>query len=67
MGARLQDAMLFAAGVRLRNGLDIAYAYDLSLSRLSRYNSGSHEIAARYSFDFDRQKPTKRYKSVRIL
>ncbi len=67
MGARLQDAMLFAAGVRLRNGLDIAYAYDLGLSRLRRYNSGSHEIAARYSFDFDRQKPTKRYKSVRIL
>lgn len=67
MGARLQDAMLFALGVRLRNGLDIAYAYDLSLSGLRRYNSGSHEVAARYSFDFDRQKPDKRYKSVRIL
>lgn len=67
VGARLQDALPVAAGVRLRNGLDISYAYDICLSRLKRYNTGSHEIVARYSFDFDRQKPTKRYKSVRIL
>lgn len=67
VGVRLQDALPVAAGVRLRNGLDISYAYDISLSRLKRYNSGSHEVVARYSFDFDRQKPTKRYKSVRIL
>lgn len=67
LGARIQDALLAQTGVRLRNGLDLAYAYDLSLSKLKRYNSGSHEIIARYSFDFDRQKPDKRYKSVRIL
>lgn len=67
LGARLQDALLAQAGVKLRNGLDISYAYDLSLSKLKRYNTGSHEIVARYSFDLDRQKPDKRYKSVRIL
>ncbi len=67
LGARLQDALLAQAGVKLRNGLDLSYAYDLSLSKLKRYNSGSHEIVARYSFDFDRIKPDKRYKSVRIL
>ncbi len=67
LGARIQDALLAQTGVRLRNGLDLSYAYDLSLSKLKRYNTGSHEIIARYSFDFDRQKPDKRYKSVRIL
>lgn len=67
LGARLQDAMLIATGVRLKNGLDISYAYDLSLSKLRRYNSGSHEVTLHYCVDFHREKPTKRYKSVRIL
>ncbi len=67
LGCRPQDAMIFALGVKLKNGLDLTYSYDLSLSKLKRYNSGSHEIVARYSIDFDRVKPTKRYKSVRIL
>lgn len=67
LGARLQDAMIFATGVRLKNGLDISYAYDLSLSKLKRYNTGSHEVVVRYSLDLSREKPDKRYKSVRIL
>lgn len=67
LGARVQDAMLAATGVRLKNGLDISYAYDLSLSKLRRYNSGSHEVVLHYSVDFNRERPTKRYKSVRIL
>lgn len=67
LGARIQDALLAATGVHLKNGLDISYAYDLSLSKLKRYNSGSHEVVVRYSIDFAREKPTKRYMSVRIL
>ena len=67
LGCRLQDAMLVGLGVRLKNGLDIAYTYDMSLSKLKRYNSGSHEIAVNYTFDLDFSKATKRYKSVRIL
>ena len=67
LGARLQDALLASTGVRLKNGLDISYAYDLSLSKLKRYNTGSHEVVVRYSIDLSREKPTKRYKSVRIL
>lgn len=67
LGARLQDALLASTGVRLKNGLDISYAYDLSLSKLKRYNSGSHEVVVHYSIDLSRDKPTKRYKSVRIL
>lgn len=67
LGARIQDAMLVATGVRLKNGLDISYAYDLSLSKLKRYNTGSHEVVLHYSLDLNREKPTRRYKSVRIL
>ncbi len=67
VGLRPQDAVIFGVGVRLRNGLDLSYDYDLTTSKIIRYSSGSHEIVARYSFDFDRTKPTKRYKSVRIL
>ncbi len=67
LGARLQDALLASTGVRLKNGLDISYAYDLSLSKLRKYNSGSHEVVIHYSIDLSREKPTKRYKSVRIL
>lgn len=67
LGARFQDAMLVATGVRLKNGLDISYAYDLSLSKLRKYNSGSHEVILHYSVDLNRERPTRRYKSVRIL
>ena len=67
LGARIQDALLAGLGIHLRNGLDFAYGYDLCLSKLKRYNSGSHDVVVRYSFDFDSQKPSKRYKSVRIL
>lgn len=66
-GVRIQDAIPIGIGVHLKNGLDIAYNYDVSISKLRRYNSGSHDIAVRYSFDLGRDKPTTRYKSVRIL
>ena len=67
LGCRLQDALLVGAGLSLANGLDIAYAYDLSLSKLRSYNSGSHEVSVSYTFELDVEKRTKRYKSVRIL
>ena len=33
---------------QLKNGLKIGYAYDLTLSQLSKYTSGSHEIMLGY-------------------
>ena len=67
LGWRLQDALLVGAGVRLPMGLDLSYNYDVSLSSLRRYNSGSHELSARYQLNLDRERATKTYKSVRIL
>jgi type IX secretion system PorP/SprF family membrane protein len=32
------------------------YAYDMTLTNLGRYNSGSHELMIRYEFGFDRSK-----------
>lgn len=67
VGYRLQDAIFFQLGVNLSNGVCVGYTYDLCISDLRRYNSGSHEIAASYTFSIDVEKRTKRYKSVRIL
>ncbi len=67
LGYRMQDALMFQFGVNLSNGLSVGYDYDLSLSKVIRYSSGSHEIVVNYLFDVDMQRRTKRYKSVRIL
>ena len=67
LGYRLQDAIFFPFWVNLSNGLRVGYTYDLCVSALHRYNGGSHELAASYTFNIDVEKRNKRYKSVRIL
>ncbi len=67
VGYRLQDAIFFTFGINLSNGMYVGYGYDLCLSELHRYNSGSHEVGVSYTFNIDVEKRTKRYKSVRIL
>ncbi len=64
---RHQDAIVLLAGLELLNGLKFGYSYDITLSKLSTYSSGTHEIMVGYSFDLDFEKRTKRYKSVRYL
>jgi hypothetical protein len=53
-------------GAELRNGIKFGYAYDISTSALSRYNSGSHEVFLAYSVLLGKKK-THKYKSVRFL
>lgn len=67
LGYRLQDAIFFPFLVNLSNGLRVGYTYDLCVSELRRYNGGSHELSASYTFNVDVEKRNKRYKSVRIL
>lgn len=67
IGYRLQDAIFFQLGVNLSNGIYVGYAYDMCMSGLKRYNTGSHEVIVGYTFSIDVEKRTKRYKSVRIL
>ena len=44
---RLQDAMVVFAGIDYKNFV-VGYSYDYTLSELSAYNSGSHEIILGY-------------------
>ncbi len=67
LGYRWQDALIFQFGLNLSNGINVGYDYDLSLSKVIKYNSGSHEVSISYTFDVDMERRTKRYKSVRIL
>lgn len=42
---RLNDAVSGLIGVILKEKFTIAYAYDFSVSKIRKYNSGSHEIS----------------------
>lgn len=64
---RHQDAVVILAGIELLNGLKLGYSYDITLSKLIKYSSGSHEVMIGYSFNMNFEKRTKRYKSVRYL
>jgi type IX secretion system PorP/SprF family membrane protein len=66
LGYRLDDAVILLMGAELWNGIKFGYAYDVSTSALSRYNSGSHEFYLAYSILLGKKK-THKYKSVRFL
>ncbi len=64
---RLQDGIAFLLGAKLRNGLMVGYAFDLTTSRLNYGTYGSHEIVIGYAFDLSASKQKSKYKSIRIL
>ncbi len=45
------DALIVLTGVRLNNKLQIGYSYDLGISSLRNYHTGSHEIVINYKVD----------------
>ena len=51
IGYRYEDSMNLALSFRTENNLTIGYSYDYTLSNLSDFNSGSHEIYLQYDFD----------------
>jgi type IX secretion system PorP/SprF family membrane protein len=65
LGYRIDGAVIFTAGVRVLNGLVIAYSYDLPTSGLIN-SAGGHEVVVSYSFNIDLSKKNK-YKSIRYL
>jgi type IX secretion system PorP/SprF family membrane protein len=54
-------------GIELLNGIKVGYAYDIELSPLFKYSSGSHEITVRYCFDLSLDKSPEKYESIRFL
>ena len=66
IGYRIGDAIIITGGAELWNGIKFGYSYDMSISALSRYNSGSHEFFLAYSVLLYKKRIHK-YKSVRFL
>ncbi|MDR3653805.1 MAG: type IX secretion system membrane protein PorP/SprF [Paludibacter sp.] len=64
---RLQDAVVFLAGINIAGGLSIGYSYDLPTSQILSVSSGSHEFILMYSFEYILGKKNSKYKSIRIL
>ncbi|MCR9173269.1 MAG: type IX secretion system membrane protein PorP/SprF [bacterium] len=44
------DAVAFLAGTTIKEKFRIGYSFDLSISRLIKYNSGGHELVLSYIF-----------------
>lgn len=61
---RIGDALAFLFEVRLNDQLMLGYSYDITLSKLTGFSRGSHEILL--SFDFDKFAP-KKIKSPRYF
>jgi len=64
---RLQDAVVFLAGINMAEGLSIGFSYDLSTSQISTVSWGTPEFLLMYSFEYVFGKRNNKYKSIRIL
>ncbi len=64
---RHTDAIVPMIGIHLINGISFGYSYDVVLSKVGSYNSGSHELMLRYCFNVTGGKTPGRYRSVRRL
>lgn len=53
---RSSDAIGVSAGIKIKERLTIGYGYDYTISRLSKYQSGSHEVML--SFVITKKKPS---------
>jgi type IX secretion system PorP/SprF family membrane protein len=67
LGWRYQDAIIIMAGIKLPQGLNIGYSYDISTSAVAKFAGGSHEIYLGYTRKIGTATTSKRQKSVRIL
>jgi len=50
-GNDTNDAVVFLAGFHFNKNMFLAYSYDLSVSALSAFNSGSHEVVLSYNLN----------------
>ncbi|MDD3320892.1 MAG: PorP/SprF family type IX secretion system membrane protein [Paludibacter sp.] len=64
---RLQDAVVFLAGINISSGVTIGCSYDLPTSRILSVSPGSLEVLFLYNFEYVFAKRTNKYKSIRIL
>jgi len=55
-GFRTGDALSAMIGFQLTKQMRFGYSYDFTVSKLQRYNSGSHEFTLSYEFRTDKNK-----------
>ena len=60
---RHQDALIIRAGIALSETIKLRYSYDLGISKIANYNSGTHEISLQFGF----LKKSGKYLSPRFL
>ena len=61
---RTQDAVAILAGVKLNNGFNFTYAYDITTSNLNQFSNGSHELTLGFDFGVRRNKKVKKNDEV---
>jgi hypothetical protein len=64
---RLQDAIAPMIGYMAPFGLKVGYSYDLTLSKLNGYSSGTHEIMLGYCFKPKAAPKVSSHTNVRFL
>lgn len=67
VGWRKGESVIVMAGLKMKQGLKIGYAYDIPNTQMATYSSGSHEIFLGYAFKRSTMSTGKKQKSVRIL
>ena len=63
---RFQDALSVLVGFSIKS-IRVGISYDASISKMSRYNSGSVEVMLNYCFKIQTEKFRKSYKNTRFL
>lgn len=51
ISVRLRDAIAIHIGVTIMHHFQVAYSYDILVSKFRNYSSGSHEIVLKYTFN----------------
>ncbi len=66
---RMQDAIAPMVGARFLKdkSLKVGYSYDLTLSKIKGYSSGTHEIMLGYCFNVKKPKKVTSYQNARFL
>lgn len=63
---RMQDAIAPMVGYKFK-GMKIGYSYDLTLSKIKGYSSGTHEVMLGYCFNVKKPKKVTSYQNARFL
>ena len=67
VSVRTDKTLTGMIGARLFNWVRVGYSYDMSISELSKYHQGSHEIMVGFCFDVKTDESPEQYKSIRFL